>query len=639
MSKYFLTNIFVIILVFLGYSKAWSTTILKSSDYINKNEKDATSGMLRLLADAKKISNAKVIIEKGVYHFYPDKAYEKYCFITNHDDGLRSTPFPIIGMSNLEIEADSAEFIFHGLMLPIIIENSRNIRLSGFSIDWELPLHSEVEVVAVDKAANTFDIRIDPKTPYELRNGEVIFLKEGYEHNLDRAEVWDPKTMAVAYNSSGVGQLTLTEPSIVMNLGTINELYKPDRLTGEYRYRGQSNIQMAKELEPGLIRISGHRRALPEKGHIIVAKGRNAYNRIAPAIRVEGSRDITINNVTVHHAGGMGLVAEKTENITLDHFNVALKPGSGRMLTTTADATHFNNCRGLVRMTDCLLENMLDDGTNIHGVFTILEDILDKNKIGIRIGHFQQEGFEFAAPGDRIGFVKSNISYFPYAEAEVKSFKKVNKRYYIIEFKEALDPKIKVGDLLDNLDWYPEVEIVNCVVRNNRARGLLLSSPRKILCEGNYLSSMSESIQMGAGFGGSWYESGDAQEVVIRGNVFSDGGYGGGNNNPLISIRADRSEDPYAFRKIVIEDNKFITFDPMIISGTRTDSLIIRNNTFSKSGKYPPLNPDNPVIDISMVNYTDFSNNIFKDYSEKKIVLDDYSMKNFHKDNNRWENK
>jgi hypothetical protein len=613
--------------------------VLSSKDFGFGESPDCTPAALEMIAAAVEQPGTKIHIERGTYHFYPQKAYEKYCYITNHDDGLRSTPFPIIGMSNLEIDADSAEFIFHGLMLPVIIENSENIRLSGFSIDWELPLHSEVEVVAVDKAANTFDVRINPDTPYELRNGEVIFLKEGYEHNFERAQIWDPATMAVAYNSGRVVQLTLTEPSTVRNLDAINELYEHDRLTKEYRWRGQTNIQMAEELEPGLVRISGHRRTLPEKGHIIVAKGRNAYNRLAPAIRVHGSRDILINNVTVHHAGGMGLVAERTENITLDHFNVALKPGSGRMLTTTADATHFNNCRGLVRISDCLFENMLDDGTNIHGVYAILEDILGSSTIGMRIGHFQQMGFEFATPGDRIGFIKRGVSYFPTAEAEVKSLKKVNKRYYIIEFKEDLDPELEEGDLLDNLDWYPEVEIVNNVVRNNRARGFLLSSPRKILVEGNYFSSMMRSIGMGAGFGGSWYESGFAQEVVIRGNIFADGCYAGSGRSSLISFSAGRSEDPIVFKKIVIEDNEFRNFDPFLISGANTDTLIIRQNTISKSGTYPPLNPDNPVIRISTVNYTDFTGNVFNDYSEKDIIVDDYSMKNFHQNNNRWESK
>ena len=140
---------------------------------------------------------------------------------------------------------------------------------------------------------------------------------------------------------------------------------------------------------------------------------------------------------------------------------------------------------------------------------------------------------------------------------------------------------------------------------------------------------------MGAGFGGSWFESGFPGEVVIRRNIFADGGYGGG-NSALISFGARQSEDPFVFKKIIIEDNEFKSFDPMIISGSLADTVIIRNNTISRSNTYPPLNPNNPVIRINRVNYTDFSGNIFNDYSEKDIVVDEYSRNNFNQENNTW---
>ena len=170
--------------------------IINSGDFGFGKEKDCTPAALRMVKEAAKYSNSKIIIEKGTYHFYPDKAFQKYCYITNHDNGLRSTPFPLIDLSNIEIEADSAEFIFHGVMTPFIIENSENVKLSGFSIDWDLPLHSEVEVIAVDEINRSFDIKIDNNTPYFIRNGELLFLKEGFEHNLDRSICWDKETMA-----------------------------------------------------------------------------------------------------------------------------------------------------------------------------------------------------------------------------------------------------------------------------------------------------------------------------------------------------------------------------------------------------------------------------------------------------------
>ncbi len=623
-----------VILYFSSCTQSGSNQILRSKDFGFGESHDCTPAALEMLKAAGKQSNSKIIIERGIYHFYPEKAFEKFCYVTNHDDGLRSTPFPILGFEGLEIEADSAEFIFHGIILPFIIENSSDIKLSGFSIDWEIPLHSEVKVLAVDESNHTFDIAVDRKNPYEIRNGELIFLKEGYEHNLERAICWDPESMAIAYNTWASTPLTLRKPSTVRNLDVIDYFYKPEK-GQRFTYRGEQNSLLAEELEPGLIRISGHRKGLPKPGNIIVAKGRNAYNRFAPGIHIHSSRDILIQNVSLHHAGGMGLVAERSENITLDQFNVMLKPGSGRMLTTTADATHFNNCKGLVRMSNCLFENMLDDGTNIHGVYAIVEDIIDKYTLGIKMGHFQQLGFEFATPGDRVGFVETGGSLHPYYESKVASLEKINKVYYIIQFDEEIDPDVKAGDLLDNLDWYPEVELVNNTVRNNRARGFLISTPENSLLEGNYFSSMDQAISVHGGFGGYWYESGFAGELIIRNNYFADNVYSG-RERAVIDFHAEKSNDPFLFKKIIVEDNEFRTFDPLLMNPEGIDSLIIRNNTISKSGTYPPLFGDNPMIRITKVNYTEFSGNKIKDFIEKDINMDNHSMPGFITKNNEW---
>ena len=579
-------------------------------NFIQENEKDATLPMLEMMKEAKKLKNPEIIIEKGIYHFYPQKAFETYCFITNHDDGLRSTPFPIIGFNNLKIEADNAQFIFHGLMVPFIIRDSENIHLSGFSIDWEIPLHSEMKVVAIDKEAHTFDIEVN--SPYEIRNGELIFLKEGFEHNLERSICWDPKTMAVAYNTSQVTTLTVSGKASVKRFEEkLQSIYPPDPQLPPQRFQGKQLSLTAKELEPSVIRIFGHDKNLPKPGWIIVAKGENSLNRLAPAIYVKRCSNINVTDVTVHHAGGMGFVCERTENVTLERFNVALKEGSGRMLTTTADATHFNNCRGHVELKNCLLENMLDDGTNVHGTYARVADILGENKIGIRLGHFQQFGFDIGSSGDRCGFIKEDVRFTPYLVSKVNKLEKLNKRYYIIEFEDEVK-NVAVGDLIENLDWYPSLTITGCTIKNNRARGILLSTPREIIVENNFFSNMMSSVLFPGGFANVWYESGKVKNCNIRNNVFEDSGYGG-KNRAVIATHVDESEENYPVGNIVIENNTFNNFDPYIFDLEKIDSLIITNNIIEKSGNYPELNLDRKVLDDNKINHLILKNNTVTD--------------------------
>jgi len=39
--------------------------------------------------------NLKLIFEKGTYRFLPDYAFEKYCFVTNHENGFKKIIFPM----------------------------------------------------------------------------------------------------------------------------------------------------------------------------------------------------------------------------------------------------------------------------------------------------------------------------------------------------------------------------------------------------------------------------------------------------------------------------------------------------------------------------------------------------------------
>ena len=271
---------------------------------------------------------------------------------------------------------------------------------------------------------------------------------------------------------------------------------------------------------------------------------------------------------------------------------------------------------------------MLDDGTNIHGVYGLVEEILDEYTVGMRIGHFQQMGYDFAGPGDQIGFVDPAVSFYPVANNSVASLEKLNHRYYRIRFREKLAAQVVPGILLDNLSWYPEIEIAGTTVINNKARSLLLSSPHRTVVENCTFSSMDEGIIAGAGFAGLWFESGHPRDLTIRGNTFLDGGYGRTRGAELIRLSAADSQDEVVFDRVVIEDNDFRTFDPMILSATRVGELVFRNNLIGHSDTYEVLNPDKPVIAITRTTKTLLEGNRFETPFENKLSIDDASRGN-----------
>lgn len=55
----------------------------------------------------------------------------------------------------------------------------------------------------------------------------------------------------------------------------------------------------------------------------------------------------------------MGIVGQRTHNVTVESCKVT--PSNGRMISCTADATHFSNCTGKIELSHCIFENQMDD--------------------------------------------------------------------------------------------------------------------------------------------------------------------------------------------------------------------------------------------------------------------------------------
>ena len=584
---------------------------------------DASPQVLARLMKAKKEPISEIKFEKGTYHFYPDMAYESFQFISNHGDHLVRTAFPISGLQNLTIDGQGSKFIFHGRMIPFQIDGSKNITIKNVSVDWAESFHSEGLVVANDPDNKTFDIKISEVYPYEIRNEQLFFIKEYYEHELGQSILYDPKRRAIAYETENFTPLALFSKTKYKDITKrLNYKYKIDKRAPGYREIGRENRIKCVEIEPGIVRIHNHKKRVPPVGMILVCKGQQGFNRVAPGIRLTDTDVFNVINVNMHHAGGMGLIAENSSDITLDSFNVT--PSHDRMVSTTADATHFVGCRGKVTLKNCTFNNQLDDATNVHGTYQEVVDILGKDKLGVRMGHFQQQGFTIGRSGDEIGLVRLEESFFPYDKIKIKSIVKINGRYQIITFQDDLPKTIQSGDLIENLDAYPEVLVQNCNISKNRARGLLLSSPKKTVIENNFFGTEMEALLIPVE-SGHWYESGSATNLIIRNNTFQDCSYSGYNRG-LIRFVTDDDNENIAFKNIEITGNKINHFDNLILEIANTENLKITGNSITQSGTFPKLHPENPAIKIKSSKNILFKNNTYTG-DAKNILHTDESMK------------
>ena len=89
--------------------------------------------------------------------------------------------------------------------------------------------------------------------------------------------------------------------------------------------RPDSNYGIWKELEEGLVEVTlegtGDLKSFEgyTPGHVIVLRH---HPRSYPAAYVTASKDVTFRDVKIYHCAGMGVIAQFTENITLERVAI-----------------------------------------------------------------------------------------------------------------------------------------------------------------------------------------------------------------------------------------------------------------------------------------------------------------------------
>ena len=502
--------------------------------------------------------DAVIKFPKGDYHFWPTFAFEKYYYISNNRHGLKRVAFPIIGKKNITIDGGGARFIFHGEIIPFVVENSERITLKNFSIDWERPFYSEGVITEADESGVTLEIG-RALYPYHFKNGEMIFEGEGWARSFSEGvfEI-DSKTDAPAYLSGDAMGLGITK-----DLGV-------------------------EEVSDGVIRFNQKFPQIPTVGNILLLRH---YRRHSPGIHLKRSKDSLIENVTLHHAGGMGVIGQFCENVTVRNSTVS--PSGNRHFSVTVDATHFVNCRGEIRLEDCLFEGQLDDPCNVHGINTRIKEVLDSRTLVTERVHHEQHGVEIGFASDRVHF-SDNETLLGYAENRIEKVDWINARYSRITFEQDLPDDLQAGHVLENMSWTPEFTLSDRTCRNNRARGCLISTPGKVVVENNRIASSGAGVKI-SGDANHWFESGAVRDVLICNNEFSDCCYGPASWGRAVIEIDPEIENPERLsecfhRNIRIENNRFFTFDVGIVYARSVDGIAVAGNTIRRTQSYPAIN-------------------------------------------------
>lgn len=501
----------------------------------------------------------------GKYDCYPESAFTKYYAISNNDAGEKPIAFPLIGKKHITIDGGGAELMFHGKILPFAVDGCEDVVIRNVKIDYAAPFYAQAEIVEADRHHTT--LRFDGKD-FRCRvtkNGGFCFYSpEGdWEDRVERA-----LTLEFAWDRAHTGGVPASHKGPYFpytgapkDHGFLRSMYRDARL------------EMVDDNE---IVLYAENPYVHTVGNYLVM---THSSREFPGIFLTDSKDVLLEDITLYHTAAMGVIGQCSENLKLCRVNAVPRPGSGRLLSVNADATHFVNCRGKLEMVSCRFTNMMDDACNIHGIYGIYasQDKEKKHVITLTYGHGQQRGIAFFRPGDRLAIIDSEHTK-TVAEAVVISGELLSPT----EYRLTLDREVPAPgqyDVVENLSTAPEVHLADCVCGNNRPRGFLISTAGKTVVERCTFFNMNQGIQLG-GEMKDWYESGAVRDVTIRDNDFQNSAFAGGSAiyvHP--SLRERGAKTPF-HGKVVIEGNRFVQSSKRMLYCDLTEELIFRGNRF-----------------------------------------------------------
>lgn len=528
----------------------------------------------RIQAECKDGEAVILRFEEGRYNFHEKGCAEREYYISNHDQtNPKKVGLALEDMKNLTVDGQGAELIFHGRMLPVSLLRSENCTLKNLHIDFENPHISQVKVIENDPQKG---IVFEPAQWVKYRITKDGFFEtfgDGWTMRHNYGIAFEGDTKHLVYNTSDV--------------------YCP--------------IKGVKEIAPRRILAPEWKDQRLVPGTVMALRG---WYRPTPGIFLSHDVSTTIENVQVHYAEGMGLLAQLCENITLDKFGVCLRgENDPRYFTTQADATHFSGCKGKIVSRNGLYEGMMDDAINVHGTYLkVVKRVDDRTLVG-RYMHNQAWGFEWGCIGDEVQFVRSNTMELIGETNRIASIRPYDKeqiagaREFLITFAEPVDAAIneKSGFGIENLTWTPEVLFAGNVIRNNRARGTLFSTPKATVVEDNLFDHTSGAAVLLCGDCNGWYETGACRNVIIRKNRFVNALTNLFQfTNAVISIYPEipnlKDQQKYFHGGkdggIVIEDNVFETFDAPILYAKSVDGLVYRSNVIKVNHDYKAFHPN-----------------------------------------------
>ena len=496
--------------------------------------------------------DCETIIEfaKGTYYFRKNGSFRGMFYPSNNQSCERSVVFPIIGKKNLTIDGNDSDFIFCDRVQPFVIQNSTNIKLENFKIDFSFLRYAFGTVSSV--CDDGFEIKIDrTKFDYVVEDGHLAFIA-GEDKISTKSRKISIKGIApkrgtrFLYSANTNAKVNTAVPSIVavVSENTDGVYFKYCESSHKPEYQVGDILCLAYDNE-----------------------------RDTGVFFAEFSQSIYFDEISIYRGSGMGIIAQMCSDIFVDTLKIALKEGREEYFTTTADAVHMVNCAGKLEIKNSTITKSYDDALNVHGNYFFVSKVISDRIVEIECRHHEQTGLIPCLKGDRISVNDSNtMNEVGIVTVEDINYDQNRERIMVI-FQENINGFISEGDIFENIDRAPDLIVENCIITD--CPRMLVSSSKKAFIRNNILALNSSDIRIYDSLQ-YWYESGAVGTVVIADNKFINPA-----NNTNIVIGSNRPANSNRLHEeVYIIDNYFRNEKENAIKVSRVKKLVENNNKF-----------------------------------------------------------
>ncbi|MBG7697732.1 right-handed parallel beta-helix repeat-containing protein [Streptomyces sp. MC1] len=446
----------------------------------------------------------------GRYHLYPERAERRDLYVSNTVGADRRHLSKTIALlvenaHDLVIDGRGAALVLHGAQTAFAAIDSADVRFEGFSFDYVSPrvVDATVADAGTDGVTAWRELALPADTRFRIDGTTVTWL--GEPSPVDGEPYWTG-TNAMEYTQ-------LHDPVARRTWRDRNPLF--------------DDVAAVRQLPGHRLRLSYHFADAP--GDVGLVYQMRTTVRDHPGAFISGSERVEIRDVAAHYLHGFGLVGQMSRDLTVRDVRFRADPATGRTSAGFADFINLSSMAGHVRIADCVFDGPHDDPINVHGTYLVVADRVADDIVTLAYRHPETAGFPAFRPGDTIEFTARATldtaagftARLTAADGPHDRDDAHDRRIMTVTLDRPLPPTVTPEHwVAENVTATASVHIVGNHFVNVPTRGVLVTTRRPVVIEGNLFDGVTMAGVYVSADAEEWYESGPVADLTIRDNTF-----------------------------------------------------------------------------------------------------------------------